>query len=74
MNERVQAVLDAVARYELDWRKAPSVRDLARLLHCGSSKALEMIHEAADAGAIEYDPGIPRSIRVVTERCELCGR
>ena len=72
--DAIQQLLDAIADYELANRRAPTVRNLATALHCSSSKAFDWIVRARDAGAIEYEPGIPRSIRVAGSRCPACGR
>lgn len=69
-----QALLDAIAGYELEHGNRPTVRDVARELGVGSSSAHDRIRRAAADGAVSFDPGIPRSLQVVGSICPLCGR
>lgn len=69
-----QTLLDAIASYDLEHHRAPTMRELAAALGTVPSVAHLRVKAAAFAGDIEYEPGIPRSIRIAGARCPACGR
>lgn len=65
LSERQQQVLDAIRSYVADEGYSPSTRELAGVLGISTAATHRALERLRDAGAIEWEPGRARTLRVI---------
>jgi SOS-response transcriptional repressor LexA len=67
LSPRQQDVRDAIASLTRRLGYSPSLREIADAVGISRSRAAQVCREAVRRGAIEHDPGVGRSWRVVRQ-------
>lgn len=70
LTPRQTDLVNAVRRHWADRGLPPSLRELADELELSLGRTCTLVQECEAKGAVQRDPGVYRSIRVVVPRCE----